>query len=727
MDAPTVSPPRLRDTSPPLVTALLALSVLVELVWIGYVATGSDELRPRDVPAVVVGDPVVAEAFTQQYEDLPGHPFALTPATGRDRARAAVTEGRVRGALVLDLARGTDTVYLSGESSSELEAAVRERVDGIAASHGRQVRYESLGPADAPARRAHARLAVVLASLLGYLVAVGTSLRWGPTSRDVRHGLRRLLLVGGVAVVLGGATGLALLGSATGALVAALVAAASAATTFSLGALFGWAGLGLAVAAFFATAVPVFSGVDRYLTSVPWSWLSGLGIPGAGLEAATAAGVSGRLATTPTLVLTVWTATSLLVIWVARAVRGRHRVDAPSVPEGSVLGVRAWRLRVLVIVTPLTAALLVLSVVVPEHEVARAAARPSLAASTECVSTGRVRDVDDLNRIASLRGTADFRGGDVGADAELQDRRRVWLFGDTLRDTAGGGTGGYVRNSMLVADGTCLSSVLPEGGGAIIPDRADGVGYWPMSVVALEQDGYDLLYVTTQRVRTTGTGAFDFENLGLSVAVFVVPVGQTPQLLRQHDVGADLDGTRQPTWGAATALTGTGDDRWLYLYGTASPGTDEAWGYSLRVARVRPEDLLHEDRWRYWDGAGWSAEADAAVETIPAQDGVSQTLSVFEQGGRWYALSKRNDLLGSDITVWTADAPTGPWSGGTAVLPVPAGGTGQVRYMPLAHPSVFPEDGTVVASYSTNDTDPDKVADDPRLYRPHFVRVTLPD
>ena len=70
--------------------------------------------------------------------------------------------------------------------------------------------------------------------------------------------------------------------------------------------------------------------------------------------------------------------------------------------------------------------------------------------------------------------------------------------------------------------------------GALIPDRDDAsgtpVGYWPMSLGTVHRPGYDLVAVATQRVRSSGEGPFDFENLGPSVAVFVVPRGGTPQL-----------------------------------------------------------------------------------------------------------------------------------------------------------------------------------------------------
>jgi hypothetical protein len=48
-----------------------------------------------------------------------------------------------------------------------------------------------------------------------------------------------------------------------------------------------------------------------------------------------------------------------------------------------------------------------------------------------------------------------------------------------------------------------------------------------------------------------------------------------------------------------------------------------------------------------------------------------------------------------------------------------------VRYAAVAHPTLYPEEGTVVVSISQNTTDPNALADDPTLYRPEFFRVPL--
>ncbi len=171
-----------------------------------------------------------------------------------------------------------------------------------------------------------------------------------------------------------------------------------------------------------------------------------------------------------------------------------------------------------------------------------------------------------------------------------------------------------------------------------------------------------------------------------------------------------------------------GDRRhWVYLYGTSRPDKKGIFGYSLEVARTTVDDLLHPDRWRYWDGTAWQGDPSHAKVLIPYDGGVSQTLSVFQRGGRWYAVSKRDEVLGTDLVVWTAPSPTGPFDHGTKVASLPSDpSSGELRYMPLAHPTLMPSKDGVLVSYSRNNTDAAKVDGDPFLYRPLFVKVHLP-
>jgi hypothetical protein len=206
------------------------------------------------------------------------------------------------------------------------------------------------------------------------------------------------------------------------------------------------------------------------------------------------------------------------------------------------------------------------------------------------------------------------------------------------------------------------------------------------------------------------------------MAIFIVPRGRTPQLILERDFGKNDPDPSRPTWGAAMASAGG----WVYLYGTARPKSG-AFGYSLRVARLRPDDLLNQGRWQYWDGKRWQRSASRAKELIPAVGGVSQTLSVFAKNGRWYVLSKRDEFLGNDLVVWTASRPTGPFTAPATLADIPSDlAGGELRYMPLAHPDLLPERDSIIVSYSRNNTDQSKVKTNPFLYRPAFLRVVLP-
>ncbi len=384
----------------------------------------------------------------------------------------------------------------------------------------------------------------------------------------------------------------------------------------------------------------------------------------------------------------------------------------------------SWRLSVLAGVAPAVVAVVLAVGLVPESDPAQTD-HPPLASETECLPVPSITSVDDLNAwVDTVRGSDEFQGADVGADAVLQDGRRLWVFGDTLRASGHEGPR-FVRNSMLVLDETCANLVLPADRGALIPDRADGVGYWPMAIASVRRTGYDLVGVTAQRVRAEGVPGDPaaFVNLGPAIAVFVVPAGGVPQLVTMSDIGPDSTDRTRPAWGAAAAVDGD----WVYLYGTAGPTEDLVFGFSLQVARVKLEDVLDEATWQYWDGAGWGSDPARAAVLIENEGGVSQTLSVFSSGGSWYAVSKRDEFLGSDLVIWTSPGPTGPFTPTAPVAEIPSDlDAGTLRYMPLAHPDLLPEAGTIVVSYSRNDTDLADVGQNPFLYRPTFLRVPLP-
>jgi hypothetical protein len=350
-------------------------------------------------------------------------------------------------------------------------------------------------------------------------------------------------------------------------------------------------------------------------------------------------------------------------------------------------------------------------------------APPPTHLSARCMPFHRPTTVAGINAmIARYRRVPGFVGADVGADVRLQGGRSLWVFGDTLRRPDFHGQQ-FVRNSMLMFSAGCAAVVMPKDKGAVIPDRADGVGYWPMSLGVVHHRGYDMVGVGVQRVRATGAGTFDFEVLGPGIALFQVPVGKAPQLVAVRDLGPDNPSKQRPMWGAAVATVGNE----LYIYGTSNPGGHKAFGYALHVARTRIDHVLDSRTWRFWDGHRWQRKASRAAAVIPAVGGVSQVLSVFERDGSWYAVSKRDEFLGRDLVIWKAPSPTGPFVPSAPLAEIPSNSAdGLLRYMPLAHPDLLPGSDRLVVSYSRNVADLRRLLKHPDLYRPHFLVVPLP-
>jgi len=706
-------------------TALACATVIaVQLIVLATIALRGDH-EPHQVPVQIAAPAVVAQSLADDADAMPGEPVDADWTADADDARRAVRDGDAVAAVLVDLPRTRDVVLVNRGADPELNDAVVARITAVEAARDRTVEVELVGPHGTAGADGRIRWYVVLCGLLGFGFVLAASLVRGPVAASAGRGAVRLLSLGGVAVL--GATVLQLLPPTTLPGDDLAVIGVGAGYAFTMGAvtlavetLAGLVGLAVVTAAYLVLATPLLSGTSPYLLPPPWPTLTPWLPTGAAQQAL--AGVTyldPDLTTQPVVEIAGVALVAVAVLVLARLVRGRIDPAAPPTDEPA----RHWRWWVLGSVLPLAAATALAVALVPSGT-SEARPMPSVASQTTCLQDARPStDLKEIDRqIETLQGSPAFRGADVGADAQLQDGRFLMVFGDTLRSSSFDGPT-FARNSMMLWDTDCISVVLPPSKGALIPDRHDGVGYWPMSTAIAHRPGYDLVLVSTQRVATTGGGSFDFANLGPAVAVFVVPVGGTPQLIVTQDLGPDDADTERPEWGAALAFA----DGWLYAYGTAHPSDGGALGFSMRVARVRPDDVLDASAWRYWDGSSWQSDPDRAAEVIPARGGVSETLSVFHQGDRWYAFSKLDGDLGDQLVFWTAPAPTGPFTPTGPVATVRSDPTtGEVTYMPLTHPGFLPRKGTMVVSYSRNNTDFSKTEADPTLYRPTLLRVPLP-
>lgn len=675
--------------------------------------------RVHQVGLGVVAPLVVSQPLTDHLNKKYGDELDASAMGSEKEALRDLREGRVKAVLVLDLAATTDTLIVSETSSTALADALKIRVQAVERGNQRTlvVQHPQVTPTVT-----EVGVVVVVGMLAGFLFVLVISLLYGPVALELRLGARRLWVLALGSIAMGAVLSVWLLTLGWRVIfVIALVVLASAMFTLAVDSVLGWTGQAIAFLVLFLMALPQVTQLDAELLAWPMSVLHPHSIGGAGTDALVAIS-HGQIGLIRSLsFLVAW-----LVVSIGAALAARRFRPLPDegADDGGPLG--RWRVRtglaalaMAVVVTIGTQFLTTVPAPVPKPDVARASA-------VTCTPTGKVRNLADLNRITKGKGNPAFLGADVGAEAKLSDGRRVWVFGDTLRDPSYDGRS-FVRNSMLISGQDCLDLVVPVGKGAFIQDRDADVGYWPMSIAVVPRVGYDFIVVSAQRVRTTGSGAFGFENLGPAIVVFLVQPDGIPQLLQVKDLGKDDPSREDPAWGASLAMAGD----WVYLYGTAQPNEPGVFGYSLRVARVRVETILDQSTWRYWNGSDWKRKSSEAVELIGAEKGVSQTLSVFSvpRDGvpKWYALSKSDEFLGTNLQVWEAPTPAGPFGTGQTVAQLPSDlGKGELTYMPLAHPDLLPKPDTVVVSYSRNVMDSSDLMKDPTAYRIRFLRVRLP-
>ncbi len=352
----------------------------------------------------------------------------------------------------------------------------------------------------------------------------------------------------------------------------------------------------------------------------------------------------------------------------------------------------------------------------------------------------------------------------------LFDRESGWTGADGIYSIPLGGndaigTAGQQQTAFVFSD-TFIGEVLPDGsrapGGRFVnnslalldgaePDPDAISFYWrgsevnPKSVFVPQtlsagpddwywlQDGFvnqalgGATHLFAARIRSTGTGGvFGFETAG--IAVITLPAGARPPFESQQQVELPFFQPAQGDRGEIifgpgifvnTAAAGAPDpDGFVYVYGTESVPFNKY----LVAARVRPEDFLDFDQWRFYNGAEWTADASAVARLA---DPVSNELSVTPLPAGGYGLVYKSTFLSATVDARTAPTPVGPYGPVRELYRPPEQDLDPdlFTYNAKAHPHLSAP-GTLLISYNVNTLDffGDffRYAD---IYRPRFVRV----
>ncbi|SDC72471.1 DUF4185 domain-containing protein [Rhodococcus tukisamuensis] len=296
-------------------------------------------------------------------------------------------------------------------------------------------------------------------------------------------------------------------------------------------------------------------------------------------------------------------------------------------------------------------------------------ALPQLTGRTKAIEmvTGPGSPNDTINRF-NVSGTdlgIMWDNGLAGADHDT-----LVAFGDTVGKC--GSEGDDWRSNVLfrsadtnLADGMRIDSSpldAPNHSKEIIPGFAIPGEFTTIPTGAVAYNGVQYIrFMSVRSWDTPGNWTTNYSAIAYSTdngenwSLDPATVRANTEGIGIEDIPAIAPGNKN--WQQSAFLTGRGDG-YIYEYGTPSGRFGDAL-----LARVHGDQLRNLTAYEYWDGTGWTADAEAAKAVMPAP--------VSELSVQW------NDYLGKYVAMYTdldglvirqADNPQGPWSGTQTII-----------------------------------------------------------
>lgn len=332
MKTQTATGPRTaRDAVTAALVVALLLAPLMFALQLGRVGP-----QPHGFEVGVVGPLVVSQTVVGRAAALPGEPVDGVVLPESADPTDAVRRGLLDATVTIDFRQPGAVLHVSSTADPDLVAEVRVLLQAISSTYGRTVTVTSVPPVHHPDTWRGTPYALVGAwVVLGVALAVGLSLRLGPTAPDVRRALVRTAAIAalsalsalGVALVAGLWAGIGVLGPTA---VGAVTVAATAWLVRGAEALFGLTGLGVTASYALAAVVPLLALTDPSALPRPWPDVVPWTIAGAALDLTEHdlffAGSGGPR---PFVVLGSWAVLALLALGAARHERPVHEPVHP--------------------------------------------------------------------------------------------------------------------------------------------------------------------------------------------------------------------------------------------------------------------------------------------------------------------------------------------------------------------------------------------------------------
>ena len=325
-----------------------------------------------------------------------------------------------------------------------------------------------------------------------------------------------------------------------------------------------------------------------------------------------------------------------------------------------------------------------------------------------------------------------WTGADGAYSVALSRDKIAWFFGDTWIGQIKNGrhvNATLVNNSVAIQHGRGPEdarmdfhfSRAGDGNQAALIKPVDGRGWFWLFDGVLTAKGLYLFLIQVER--TAGNDVFDFNVIGNWLGHVENP-SDLPSAwrVRQSRIPwSEFSAAESILWGSAVLQV----DNDLYIYGTAEETGSTERKKHMILARVPQARLADYSRWRFYADGRWVPDfrqASRLSANMPHEYSVSY-LPVLKQ----YAAVYSQDGLSKNILARLSPEPRGPWSDPIWLYQCPEAEWDNTIfcYAAKAHAILSRAPDELIITYVANSVDFNKTANDARLYRPRFLRMTF--
>jgi hypothetical protein len=255
------------------------------------------------------------------------------------------------------------------------------------------------------------------------------------------------------------------------------------------------------------------------------------------------------------------------------------------------------------------------------------------------------------------------------------------------------------------------------------PRSEPGNYYW-LGDGVFDHAADSTIYIFAYLVKTVPGGIYPFDDIGLSL--IAIPKNSKPPYTgqKQYDTPfflKDSNGKGKVVFGISVLPNTVGagaphPDGYIYVYGVRGAKKE------LLVARVKDTEFTQFDQWRFWDGAMWNADINAAAALT---DRISNEMSVsFMDDGRVIATYEL-DTNSPNVVVQVGASPEGPFQPYKKIWETPEiyDAIDFYTYNAKAHPHLS-KPGELLISYNVNSFNfIENITRHPYHLRPRFITL----